>query len=204
MMRASSKGRSRAYTSIEVMLSMAILAIGAAGVVSMQRGAIQGNVDARRLDMANSIAREWVERLRRDSMMWTLPNQANLSTNNMNKAVLLANLDDGKWHLPNQRIGDLAVDGVTPLNSPGFDTLGVDQADLSATNTNVMFCVGIRLTTLVPQTLIRAEVRVFYPRGLDVTPAAGFCSVEPPVDAPNTTLYHYVYAVTAIRKNMAP
>lgn len=180
---------------------MAILAIGAAGVVSMQRGAIQGNVDARRLDMANSIAREWVERLRRDSMMWTLPNQANLNANNIGKAVLLTNIDDGKWHLPNQRIGDLSLDGLSAVNSPGFDILGVDQADVSGTNTNVMFCVGIRLSWLVPQTLIRAEVRVFYPRGLDVTPAAGFCSTEPPVDAPNTALYHYVYAITAIRKN---
>ena len=178
---------------------MAILAIGAAGVISMQRGAIQGNVDARRLDMANSIAREWVERLRRDSMMWTLPNQANLGTNNIAQAVLLANID-GKWHLPSQRIGDTAVDG-TPVNSPGFDILGFDQTALG-TNSNVMFCVNTRMTVLVPGSLIRAEVKVFYPRGVDVTPAAGFCAADPTTD--DTNLYHYVYAVTAIRKNMAP
>lgn len=191
--------RSRGYTAIEVMLSMAILAIGAAGVISMQRGAIQGNVDARRLDMANSIAREWVERLRRDSMMWTLPNQANLANNNIAQAVLLANID-GQWHLPSQRIGNTAVDG-TPVNSPGFDILGFDQTAL-ATNTNVMFCVNTRMTVLVPGSLIRAEVKVFYPRGLDVTPATGFCAADPATD--DTTLYHYVYAVSAIRKNMAP
>lgn len=202
-MRAPSQTRrARGYTSIEVMLSMAILAIGAAGVISMQRGAIQGNVDARRLDMANSIAREWIERLRRDSMMWTLPNQGNLATDNIGQAKLLANID-GAWHLPNQRIAETAADGTTPVNSPGFDILGVDQAVLGATNTTVMFCVNTRMTVLVPGSLIRAEVRVFYPRGLDVTPAAGFCAAEPPA-ATSTNLYHYVYAVSAIRKNMAP
>ena len=202
MGRSSNPRRSRGFTSIEVMLSLAILAIGAAGVISMQRGAIQGNVDARRLDMANSIAREWVERLRRDSMMWTLPNQANLATNNIAQAKLLANID-GTWHLPNQRIGETAVKAPNvPLNSPGFDILGFDQATLDSTNTNVMFCVNTRMTVLVPGSLIRAEVKVFYPRGVDVTPAAGFCAADPTTD--DTNLYHYVYAVTAIRKNMAP
>lgn len=185
------------------MLALAILAIGAAGVISMQRGAIQGNVDARRLDMANSIAREWTERLRRDAMMWTLPNQAN-ATSNIGQAKLLANIDDGKWHLPNQRVGELAADGVTPLNSPAFDILGVDQGVINNTNTNVMFCAHVRLTTLVANTLLRAEVRVFYPRGLDVTPPAGFCSADPTTGTPDTSLYHYVYAITAIRKNTAP
>ncbi len=203
MRRLSPAGRSRGYTAIEVMLSLAILAIGAAGVISMQRGAIQGNVDARRLDMANSIAREWVERLRRDSMMWTLPNQANLANNNIGQAALLANID-GAWHLPNQRIGETATAAPNvPLNSPGFDILGFDQATLGTTNTNVMFCVNTRMTVLVPGSLIRAEVKVFYPRGLDVTPAAGFCAAEPPL-ADDTSLYHYVYAVSAVRKNMAP
>src|SRR5262249_8959991 len=63
--------RTRAYTAIEVLMAMSVFAIGAAAIIGMMRAAIQGNYDARRLDQANSLAREWMERLRRDGMLWT-------------------------------------------------------------------------------------------------------------------------------------
>jgi prepilin-type N-terminal cleavage/methylation domain-containing protein len=61
----------RGYTMIEILVSMTLLAIGAAGVMAMQKAAVQGHQDARQMDVANAIAREWMERLRRDAMMWT-------------------------------------------------------------------------------------------------------------------------------------
>lgn len=57
--RASSRPRTgRGYTAIEVMLAITVLMIGSAGVMSMQKASIQGNFDARRLDLANSIAHD--------------------------------------------------------------------------------------------------------------------------------------------------
>ena len=63
----------RGYTAIEVLMAMTVMAIGGAAVITMQKTSVTANLDARRADVANSIARTWVERLRRDGMAWTSP-----------------------------------------------------------------------------------------------------------------------------------
>src|ERR1700722_13718834 len=70
------------YTAVEVLLAITVMAIGAAGVMSMQSGAVAGDMESRRLDVANSIARTWVERLRRDSTVWTTPSASVPLVNN--------------------------------------------------------------------------------------------------------------------------
>jgi type IV pilus assembly protein PilV len=198
--------KSRGYTAIEVLLSLTILAIGASGVISMQRGAIQGNVDARRLDMASAITRQWTERLRRDAMAWTLPNAANPLTNNIANAKLLTSsrINDGKWHRPDQLLGSTG-------ESPAFDLLGRDvpQAQMTGVDSRVLFCTNVRLTWLVTNELLRAEVRVFWPRNLSAKADADYCVDDPPItnDPPAATdieKYHFVYTVTSIRRNPIP
>lgn len=177
-------------------MSMTVFAIGAAGVIGMQKGAIQSNVDARRLDTANGIARKWVERLRRDSMIWTLPDAKHTSVNNLSDAKHLATID-GQWHRPTGRLVE------TPPQSPGFDVLGQDlkSDDLK----DAVFCTNVRLTWLVPNELIRAEIRVFWPRGISVAADPDFCTGEPSGSlATEQKKYRFVYAVTAIRKNAIP
>ena len=49
-------------------MAMTVMAIGGAAVMTMQKTSVTGNLDARKADVANSIARTWVERLQRDSM----------------------------------------------------------------------------------------------------------------------------------------
>ena len=74
MMRRQRKGE-RGYTVVEVMSAMTLIAIGAAGVIGMQRVTIQGGMDARNFDVATNIAREWQSRLQRDAALnWTAPN----------------------------------------------------------------------------------------------------------------------------------
>ena len=59
----------RGYLVIEVVMALTVLAIGGAGVITMQKTSVTGNLDARKAtDVANSIARMWVERLRQDGM----------------------------------------------------------------------------------------------------------------------------------------
>jgi len=100
---------------------MTVLAIGASAVMSMQKAAMQANLDARKIDMANSIARMWVERIRRDSMQWTLPSPANPTGTNFANAKLLSYVGMN-WVLPP------AYGGQTPPVSPGFDIRGRDIA----------------------------------------------------------------------------
>jgi prepilin-type N-terminal cleavage/methylation domain-containing protein len=207
------------YTAVEVLMAMTVMAIGAAAVISMQKATIQGDMDARQTDIANSIARIWVERLQKEAMRWTLPSSSDPVDNNFASAKLLANHVTGSgaptWFLPIDEMG-----GTPETWSPGFDILGRDvvQAKLS---TDAHFCANVRLTWLVPQALpgepglIRADVRVLWPRDLYNSPlggtGSGFCvDAVATLDNPDPyTLgqqpkYHAIYLTTTIKENASP
>jgi len=198
--------RSRGYTVVEVLSAMTLFAIGAAGVISMQRVTIQGGDDARRLDVATNIAHEWASRLQRDSAFWTKPNPVDTSSSNLTDTEWLKNATtDGvqtAWLTPDQ------VGGVYG-HSGDFDLFGRDRPKDSADH---VFCAQYRLQFLAPPTqpsglmnpyggLIRAEVRVFWAR-LD-NAIVTTCETASPAPALNgdDTYYHYVYASTAVRTN---
>jgi type IV pilus assembly protein PilV len=210
-----SLARAPGYTAVEVLMAMTVMAIGASAVISMQRATMQGDMDARMTDVANSIARTWVERLQKDAMQWTLPSSANPAGNNFSNAKLLANHAGSSgtpaWFLPTDYMG-----GTPEAWSPGFDILGRDlvQANLK----NATFCANVRLSWLVPQALpgepglLRADVRVLWPRGLYNSPvggsAAGFCvDAVATQDNPDVfTLgqqpqFHAIYLTTTIKEN---
>jgi prepilin-type N-terminal cleavage/methylation domain-containing protein len=200
-LRRYRSGLGRGYTAVEVLMAMTVMAIGAAAVMSMQKTTVLGNFEARETDIANSIARLWVERLRRDSMQWTSPGPITGTTSNVATALVvnagLTNLNN--WFLPNQYITATA-NIVQPL-SPGFDILGRDltQADLG----KALFCVQVRLSALAPGAspdLLRADIRVLWPRGINNSAGGGACAVATNnyVDA---TLYHSLYVTTGLRGN---
>jgi prepilin-type N-terminal cleavage/methylation domain-containing protein len=198
----------RGYTAIEVLIAMTVMAIGAAAVMSMQKASVQGNLDARKTDVASSIARMWVERLESDATQWTQPNNNNVLGNNLGTATaLFTNLDNG-WFVPAP---------PAPM-SFAYDILGRDLQGADAAN--AVFCVNMRLKTLVtgipvqggapvPQ-LIRADVRVVWLRGLGVNPSGAFCNTSNAdmgtADLSETgrlggPAYHAIYVTTAVKEN---
>lgn len=209
------RARSRGYTVVEVLSAMTLFAIGAAGVISMQRVTIQGGDDARRLDVATNIAHEWTTRLQRDAAFWTKPNPRDTATNN---------IDDTEW-LKDAKPDGVMTPWITPNQAGGvfghsgdFDLFGRDSPPTSGDH---IFCAQYRLQFIAPPGpngaappfypqggLIRAEVRVYWAR-LD-NPAIGKCEAAdpPPWTDSNTlgddTYYHYVYASTAVRTNALP
>lgn len=206
--RRRSARRLRAYTAVEVMMAIAVLGVGAAGVISMVRGTIKSNLEARKLDLATSIARTWVERVRRDATAWTLPNSTNPTTSNVNNAPLLADHEFGIWFLP---VDATPATGNADGLSPGFDLLGRDLPTGEFRNSAV-FCTHLRFDCLVSNPnvantcpLLRVQARVFWPRNLTAAPANDFCSVgevanvEASLDA-----YHFVYVTSAVRQSSAP
>ncbi len=190
-------------------MAMTVGAIGAAAVMSMQKAAIQGNADARKTDIGAAVARTWTERLQRDAMSWTLPSSANPSGNNLVNTKFLNNVGGG-WFAPAS-----STDGM----SPGFDILGRDLAtgDLSppgGVQPATVFCVNVRLTWLVTNQLMRAEVRVLWPRGTSSSGTAGYpitdwCTANMSFTGqgytgagdPDPNVFHTLYAATAIREN---
>ena len=129
----------RGYTAIEVLIAMTVMAIGAAAVMSMQKASVQGNLDARKTDVATNIGRMWIERIEKDSMGWT-------QSSNFNSALLLngAGVALGNWFLP---VAYASPAGGNAAISPAFDILGRDlpgQAPFSS----AFFCVHLRTTWL--------------------------------------------------------
>jgi len=221
---ARTRARRHGYTAVEVLMAMTVMAIGAAAVMSMQKASVQGNLDARKTDVANGIARTWIERLQRDAAQWTCPSPACQSSTNINLARLLSGGStnpssriNGQWFLPLDYIGGGGT--IAEAMSPGFDILGRDlpQGQLA----NAEFCVNVRLTWLVPQTttqpgLIRADVRVLWARGVlapqgGLTLPSGFCDQTTAALAdPDTVVavnlrpyFHSLYLTTTIAENPA-
>jgi type II secretory pathway pseudopilin PulG len=213
----------RAYTVVEVLMAMTVMAIGGAAVMTMQKTSVTANLDARKTDVANSIARTWVERLQRDAMQWTLPGPENPAGNNIDKAAIVNNVvvAPGQWFLPQQELKPSATNGIWTM-SPAFDILG---RDLPATSfASADFCVNVRLswlrTTVLPPggDLIRADVRVIWPMGIS-NALPGFCSdataqeddpnggpgiLRETNDDPDRLALHAIYLTTTIRENAAP
>jgi prepilin-type N-terminal cleavage/methylation domain-containing protein len=190
--------RARGYTVVEVMIAMAVLAVGTTGVMAMQKVAAASNREARNLVLANQIARSWIDRLRADAFAW------NTATDLPNDTVWLQGISNNSWFRPND----------DPRGSPAADAFGNDvvDADLAGTDRPPVFCTNLRLGWLYPigqsRPAIRAEVRVFWLRegaGGDVSVGANtpLCartlSTAAVTNAP--TNYHFVYVTSAILQN---
>lgn len=197
-MNLSPKSGRRGYTVVEVLSAMTLFAIGAAGVISMQRVTIQGGDDARRMDVATNLAHEWTARLQRDSMFWTKPNSLDQNLN-INETQWLVDCPTGAWK---------KITTTGPGNTGNFDLFGQDRP---ANSGDHIFCAQYRLSWIqspgggVPYRIgasMLAEVRVFWAR-LD-NPIIKDCTATLTVDPDGTNgpnYYHFVYATTAIRPN---
>ena len=122
-------GPTRGYTAVEVLMAMTVATIGASAVMTMQKASVQGNLEARKADVANSIARAWVERLQTDAMQWTTPNAVVTTSNFANAALLSGHVSagPGTWYLPT----DEMTGGAPETMSPGFDIVGRDLAKVT-------------------------------------------------------------------------
>jgi prepilin-type N-terminal cleavage/methylation domain-containing protein len=150
----------RGYTIVEVMMAMAVLSVGATGVVAMQKAALLGNLRARNLATAATIASGWVERLRVDALRWRLDSNNNDTVLNTAYLGVIGNdypavvNPEGVWSVPAAN-----PDAGLALVQPSEDVRGMD----TAVGTEQGFCTNIRVTQILPN-MIRAEVRVFWLR----------------------------------------
>ena len=201
----ANRANARGYTSVEVLIAMTLLAIGAAGVIGMQRVTIQGGEDARRFDMATNIANEWITRLQKDAAFWrTQPDLTQLDTMGFNSTTWLKNIDGCANKFCTIPMPAGAPEGL----SPAFDVFGRDLP--SGITTEAYFCVQYRLTWIAspgpspynrplrPSALMRAEVRVYWNR-LEKDPI-GTCASPPAETIPAVSPFHTVYAATSLRE----
>ncbi len=208
VLRRRARGRcSRAaYTILEVMMALAVLSIGATGVIAMQKAALLGNVRARDLATASTLASSWMERLRVDGLQWTITIN-NMSTIGNTTWLNVVQNDfpnvtglEGQWFAPSTVSAGMGYEDGADLH--GYDTADTEQHG---------FCVNLRLTQILPN-LIRAEVRIFWLRrqgGGVIAGVTEMCDPSPaylqnlslidslPIPDP-LSHYHFVYLTSAI------
>lgn len=198
MKRPRSFAASRGYTVMEVMMSLAILGVGASGVMAVQKATLLANTSAKNLATANFIAVTWVERLRVDALQWNDP--AGVPDLGSDTAWLKAASTNPLWVIPPTIAAPLS--GGSDADVTGADTFITDPAPLAAS----AFCTQLRLTSFNPASLpgfrklIRVEVRVIWARSgrpLD-------CTTLNPADVALRNDYGAVYLTSAVQQSTAP
>lgn len=190
------------YTVIELVMAMAVFAIGVTGVAAMQSATTVSNRHAKNIAIASAIAKTWQEELAVDATVWTATNAASLQQTSW--VQLVNGAGNGAWVLP-ATVGTM---GAT------FDALG----NFTAVQANTVFCAHIRLTRLIQTQgsgLVRADVRVFWPRHGHDWEQAAYCTAAVGTNfrtyAPDETTnqlwgtteldnFHFVYTSSAIRE----
>jgi prepilin-type N-terminal cleavage/methylation domain-containing protein len=220
----SARRTQRGYTVVEVMMALAVLSIGATGVIAMQKATLLGTTNARDLATATAIASSWLERLRVDGLRWRADPTSNLSSMNTPQGPVWLSVvqndfpnvvnPEGVWIAPSTAANASGTPaGSWLLAQNGSDVVGADNGN----NVEQGFCTNIRITQLLPN-LIRAEVRVYWLKnhgtnasdqtagtmgGVAVCSDAGAYIAALNSDAA-LSHYHFVYMTTAIARNDSP
>jgi prepilin-type N-terminal cleavage/methylation domain-containing protein len=198
--------RRRGYTIVELLMSLAVLAIGVSGVIAMQKVTLASNRHAKNLAVATGIAEAWADALAADATLWN--NSADLGDTDWLTTIQSAQL---QWFRPAWSANRSFGAGFSPLGDPVSDT---DTAQ-------ARYCTHLRFAWLhgdpnstQPEGsgLIRAEIRVFWPRegvihreGLTPAnaPPALFCGPSTNAQTMMSTAaqlehYHVIYLTTAV------
>lgn len=179
------------YTLVEVMLAVAILAVGATGILGLQAAAIRGNQEANEFATATRTVELWLDRYRMDALAWrtggagTLPSSALFASTEFMQAM--PTVGSSGWVAPPAaRPGSfgpatqLSFHG-NPSAAPGAPT--------------PVYCTQANMSWVYDGTAVRIDVRTFWRRrGWQNTEGALNCPA-----APNRSDYHIVQASTLVR-----
>jgi hypothetical protein len=151
--RAARRRARAGYTAVEVLMSMAVFAVGVVGIIATEKITLASNLHAKNLAIATHIAEGWLGMLEAEGALWGLP------PNQYTRTVWLAQgVPINGWFRP-------TYDTTLQFGS-AFDALGNPLADSDLAN--AQFCVDVRLSPLTTNNtgggLIRSEVRVIWLR----------------------------------------
>lgn len=184
------------YTVVEVMMSLAVLAVGIIGIIAMQKVTIASNVHAKNLSIATHIGQSWLGILEAEASLWGADGSFSRTT------WLAQGNGSSDWFRPSY--------DATRDFGPAFDALGNPVATANE-GANARFCVDLRLSPLNPSTagagLIRIEARVIWLRdeGIvagSVVPPSQACGLSATdlASANAQRLFHFVFMSGAIRQ----
>jgi len=186
--RGKSRRSQRAYTIVELMMALAIFAVGITGVISMQKVTSSSNGHAKNLAIASHIAQSWLDALTVDATQWGQNDAGRTNTTWLKTGDIQS---PPVWVVP-------AAQGTT--FGPGFNALG----SYTATAGDIAFCTNVRLSPLITTAgsqLIRTEVRVFWQKeGGGPLGVATLCALSVATVEAGTDRFHLVYKSSAVRQ----
>lgn len=196
--RARLRRQRAGYTVMEILMAMAVLAVGLVGVASMQRITVSSNRHAKNLAIASHIAQGWLGMLEAEATLWTQDNAMGRTT------WIAQGAGSSGWFRPS----------YDPFRNfgPSFDALG--NPLLQTNETDAKFCVDLRFSPLTTSFagggMYRTEVRVIWARsGTQIvsgtaSPLNHACQVAATqVATPDQRrLFHFVFLSGAVRQNL--
>lgn len=167
-------------------MALSVLAIGAVGVIGLQKATLIANNNARMLTSANQIATAWAERLRTDATVWNLPPSG---ASDVSEALWI---NWGVTH-PNQWVQLGTIQNAASVADPiSADIWGGSDVSTPA------FCTQVRFNALnAAGTRVRAEIRVFWDRTSRANASCGSTILDP-------VQFGSVYVTTLLVPNIMP
>lgn len=172
--RVGAPGPSAAgFTILEVLVAVLVMAVGIVGILGMQTVAVQSNRVSYDARMATELAETNLERLKRDALEWTTP-----GLYPTNSALAWGMTSPGVWRLP--PVSDTPTTDTPTWNDMGIanyldERIQTGQERFAQRNTR--YCVQYRMDWVRNPSLVRAYVRVLWPRNAAGDSAlAGDCS----------------------------
>lgn len=194
--RALAARRRRAgYTAVEVLMSLAVLAVGVVGIIATEKVTLAANVHAKNLAIATHIGQSWLGMLEAEATLWGRDGSLSDTT------WLEQGADIATWFRPEYN--------TELVFGPAFDAIG--NPLLQQNEDDAKFCVDLRLAALTTNNngggLMRAEVRVVWLRDDGALGSAGIvaehaCSVEAVSVAAEaeSRLFHFVFLSGGVRQ----
>jgi prepilin-type N-terminal cleavage/methylation domain-containing protein len=198
------RGTRRGYTIVELVMSLAVLAIGATGVIAMQKVAIASNRHAKDLATASRVAQAWADQLAIDAAAWSI-DSAGASTIAATTWLKLADPSQTvEWFVPD-------YDANRDFG-PGFSIQGTPINTTIAPQL-IRFCTHLRFAYLHSATtpfaghgVIRAQIRVFWPAedaavAVPAAAARNACAIDAPALISNIGAFHVIYLTTSVAQS---
>ncbi len=145
------------FTVIEILIAVAVTAVGFAAIFSLQIGSMQGNISARDLSASMNLAERYAEVLRRDTYEW---GGRDLPGPRLNKS-------EGEWHTFTPH----------PVDHNGLASLD-DDPEFGSELFRQRFCVHYWFRPLngLYARILNVRVRVIWPRtSMDPSGLAAVC-----------------------------
>lgn len=160
-MRRRERKRSAGYTIVEVMMGIFIVSIGFLGLTSLQTSGFMQSRSLQDTILGLNCAQHFMETVREEALTWTLNNPLNVG---------------GSWtylkNLPSSKSAGAQTNWLVASPSAGTDkrssALCGDPSFNPSVSTaleggNVKYCIHYRFTWLIPDYLMRLDVRVMWP-----------------------------------------